>query len=77
MILNNCQYLGLYLVFKMFIGLLNVYKRLQCLLGCRYCFVGIVFTLGIQLCVCVCVWGGGGLERWSAGNILFRLYLRL
>ena len=76
MILNNCQYLGLYLVLKTFIGLLNVYKLLQCLLGCRYCFVGIVFTLGIQLCV-----GGGGggwgVERWSAGNILFRLYLRL
>ena len=32
-ILNNCQYLGLYLVLKTFIHLLNVYKRLQCLLG--------------------------------------------
>ena len=31
--LNNCQYLGLYLVLKTFIGLLNIYKCLQCLLG--------------------------------------------
>ena len=30
----NCQYLGLYLVLKTFIGLLNVYKHLRCLLGC-------------------------------------------
>ena len=33
MTLNNCQYLGLYLVLKTLKGLLNVYKRLQCLLG--------------------------------------------
>ena len=36
MILNNCQYLGLYLVVKTFIRLLNVYKYLQCLLGCMF-----------------------------------------